>query len=101
MGDGSGDGLFSPVREESLKSYSPNAEVCVNDDAGPSPREGEFGARVGFSLVLDERKRGWSRAIYPSLTPNLFEFGALTCLGGVARDSVVGRPELVDCAGHC
>jgi len=48
MGDGSGDGLFSPVRVESLKSYSPNAEVCVNEDAGPSPREGEFGARVGF-----------------------------------------------------
>ena len=32
---------FSPVREESLKSYPPNAEVCVNEDAGPSPCEGK------------------------------------------------------------
>ena len=30
---------FSPVREESLKSYPPDAEVCVNEDAGPSPCE--------------------------------------------------------------
>ena len=32
---------FSPVREESLKSYPPNAEVCVNEDAGPSSCEGK------------------------------------------------------------
>ena len=36
MSDGSGDGLFSPVREESLKSYPPIAEVCVGEIArGP------------------------------------------------------------------
>lgn len=37
MSDGSGDGLFSPVREESLKSYPPIAEVCVGETCSRPP----------------------------------------------------------------